>query len=116
MFSEWLPLKRETALFIAVSAMDTFMTYRILLYNAAKQTTAVLGESNPFADFFIDHWGVRGMVYFKVTLVAVVAVIAQIIARERIETARKLLNFATLIVAVVVIYSLVLLLRNLTVL
>jgi len=115
-FGKRLPLERETALFIMASAMDTFMTYLILQYSAQKQTTAVLGEGNPFANFFISLWGVRGMVYFKFTLVAVVTVIAQIIARERIETARKLLNFATLIVGAVVIYSLILLLRHLTVL
>ena len=115
-FSKRLPLERETALFIMVSALDTFMTYLILRYSAEERTTAVLWEGNPFADYFVRHWGIRGMVYFKFTLVAVVTVIAQIIARERIETARRLLNFATLIVVAVVIYSLILLLRHLTVL
>ena len=107
-----LPLERETSLFIMVSALDVFMTYMLLRYSHDGRTNAVIRESNPIAAFFFSRWGMRGMVYFKFGLVAVVAVIAQVVARERIETARWLLNIGTIVVGGVVIYSLILLFKN----
>lgn len=100
-----LPLERETCIFILVNALDVFMTYLLLV-------TGSFRESNQLANYFIAHWGIRGMVYFKFSLVAVVTVIAQIVARKKMETGRKLLNFGSLIVAGVVIYSFVLLMRS----
>jgi hypothetical protein len=55
---------------------------------------------------------VRGLVYIKFAMVAVVEVIAQVIATKKIETARRLLEFGTLVVSGVVVYSLLLLLRH----
>lgn len=100
-----LPLERETCVFILVNALDVFMTYLLLV-------TGSFRESNQLANYFIAHWGIRGMVYFKFSLVAVVTVIAQIVARKNMSTGRKLLNFGSAIVAGVVIYSFVLLIRS----
>lgn len=100
-----LPLERETVRFIFVSALDVFLTY-VLIRQEHFQ------EGNPVARFFLNHWGLRGMIYFKFAMVAFVAVLAQIIARKQLETARKLLNLAAVIVVCVLMYSLILLTRH----
>lgn len=99
-----LPLERETCIFILVSALDVFMTHRLLSIGGHR-------ESNPIADYFFSGWGFKGMIYFKFIMVSIVCVIAQVIARQKIEVARRLLNLATLIVTGVVIYSIMLLVR-----
>lgn len=98
-------LQQETVLYILVSTMDLFMTYILL-----SQDGSVFIESNPIARYFILGWGMKGMVYFKFGTVAFVCVLAQIISRRRPRVARWLLLGATALVAVVVAYSLRLLL------
>lgn len=105
LFGGQLPLENETTWFVLVSALDVFLTY--LLIRQPHYT-----EANPIAAFFINHWGIRGMVYFKFFMVAFVAVITQIIARTREDIARRVLQFATVVVGGVVIYSLSLLIRS----
>ena len=56
--------------------------------------------------------GCAGWFYFKFFMVAFVCILTQIIAIKKEETARWVLNFAIVVVAGVVIYSLTLLLRN----
>ena len=75
-----LPLERETVRFIFVSALDVFLTYILIRQEHFH-------EGNPVARFFLNHWGLRGMIYFKFAMVAFVAVLAQIIARSRLDTA-----------------------------
>ena len=111
LFGRPLPLEAETTRFILVSTLDIFMTYLSLSYRD-EANNPVFIESNPIARFFINHWGVKGMYYFKLTMVAVATVIAQVVARKKLETARMLLNGASVVVAGVVVYSLVLFLRT----
>lgn len=99
-----LPLERETCVFILVNALDVFMTYLLLRTNQPGSSAYVV-ESNQIANYFIAGWGVKGMVYFKFGLVAVVTVIAQIVFTKRPTIARYLLNIGSLVVAGVVIYS-----------
>ncbi len=94
-----LPLETETATFILVNALDVFLTV-LLLYRHTHD------EGNPLAKWFLDRWGVPGMVYFKFGMVAAVCVIAQVVARRRPATARRLLHATTALVGAVVIYSL----------
>jgi hypothetical protein len=104
----WLvhrPLEHETALFLLVCALDLFMTYVLLRRGGFR-------ESNPVADWFLMRWGFPGMIVFKFATAAVVTVIAQVVAEKRVRTARWLLRFGTLIVGSVVVYSLVLFLRQ----
>ena len=82
------------------------MTFRMI-------STGRFTEANVLALFFLDSWGPMGMFYFKMANMGVVAVLAQVIACNNLTTARKLLNTATVIIALVVIYSLFLLLRGL---
>tara|TARA_R110002111_G_scaffold256979_1_gene324526 strand:- start:32738 stop:33115 length:378 start_codon:yes stop_codon:yes gene_type:complete len=100
-----LPLERETCVFILVNALDVFMTYLLLV-------TGHFVESNQIANYFLTGWGIKGMVYFKFGLVAVVTSIAQIVARKKFSTGRNLLNFGSFIVAGVVIYSVALFIRS----
>jgi len=84
-----LPLQDETTYFILVNALDIFLTY----------------------SFFIKHWGIPGMITYKMGIVALVCVIAQIVALSSLRKASRLLNFGTVFMTCVVIYSVWLLAR-----
>lgn len=107
-----LPLERETCVFILVNALDVFMTYLLLRTNQIPGGSNYFVESNQIANYFIAGWGIKGMVYFKFGLVAVVTVIAQIVHTKKPTTARFLLNIGSLVVAAVVIYSFMLYIRE----
>ncbi len=100
-------VQQETLQFVLVSALDVFMTYILL-----SQEGGGFIESNPVARYFIAGWGTKGMVYFKFGMVAFVCVLSQIIARRRPQVARWLLIGATIVSAVVVVYSVKLLLQH----
>jgi hypothetical protein len=105
-----LPLEVETGLFIVASALDVFMT-RYLLNHSPIGNHSSFVESNPIARYFLDSWGPDGLTWFKFGLVALVSLICQIIARRKIEVARRVLHFATVVVMAVVIYSIVLMVQ-----
>lgn len=92
-----LPLQIETMLFIVVNCLDIFLTHKLL------QAGAV--EANPIANYFFGRWDFNGMIAFKLAIVAVVCVIAQVIALKRFKTAQALLIIGTLLVSAVVVYS-----------
>lgn len=106
-----IPLELETSLFALASAMDFLMTWLLLNYQSASGHVEFV-ESNFVARYFLYSWGFNGLIGFKFTTVAMVAVICQIIARSRIDVARRLLQFATVAAMVVVVYSAVLLFRH----
>ncbi len=99
--------QQEMLRYVLVSALDLFMTYILL-----RQSEARFIEANPVARYFIYGWGFKGMVYFKFGMVALVCAISQIVVQTRPRVAQWLLNWATLVVAGVVIYSLALFLRH----
>jgi len=98
-----LPLQDQTTYFILVNTLDIFLTYLHL------RTGNV--EANPIARFFINQWDIVGMVAFKLTIVATVCVIAQVVALKSLQRAGRLLNFGTAFIACVVLYSVWLLAR-----
>ena len=101
-----LPLEAETTRFVLVNMIDFFMTYWLL-------ASGMFRESNPIAAHFLHHWGpVKGMLYFKLGLVVIVCVITQLIALKDVNKARWVLNFGTVAVVIVVLYSLRLLLNH----
>jgi Domain of unknown function (DUF5658) len=112
-----VPLQRESALFLIVNVLDVLMTYILLTDVGGVTGRSIFYESNPVARFFLQHWSkpdtidFRAMVYFKFSIVALVEVIAYVVANRKIEIGRRLLEFGTLLVSVVVIYSMVLLMR-----
>jgi len=100
------PLEVETLLFMFVSALDVILTYYLLCHPEVHFI-----ETNPLARYFIYGWGLKGMVLFKSVLVGSVILMCQVIARERMDLARGVLNFGTGIVTLVVVYSVSLICR-----
>jgi hypothetical protein len=97
-------LEFEKSLFVAANLLDVVMTLLLL-------ETGAFCESNPIADFFLEGWGILGMAGYKLVLVGLVLLIANVVAIWRIETSRKLLNFGSLTIGAVVTYSMILLLN-----
>lgn len=91
---------QESLLLCIVSALDVVMTIHLL-----KRGDINFTESNPFARYFLDRWGLEGMGYFKAVMTAVVLVITQIVARKNSDLARQVLGLASVIIVGVVIYS-----------
>ena len=106
LFTGQLPLQNQTTVFILINCLDIFMTHRLL--------SGVEGarETNPFAQFFIDQYGFNGAIAFKLLIVSVVCVIAQIVAIKKVRTARFLLNAGSTITGIVVVYSFLLYLNH----
>lgn len=102
-FRQRLPLEHETALFILVNVFDFLTTYYMLMHRESGSVSFF--ESNPVASYFLHHWGLRGLLWFKMAVVAFVCVIAQVVATRKMATARLLLVAGTIIVSIVVVYS-----------
>lgn len=108
-----LLFETEISWFVLAGAMDVFMTFIILRFSAEGRTQNLMVESNPLARWILGHWGLRGMVLFKVAMVVLVAGIAEFVGRSRPAVGRALLVGGTIVVATVVIYSMRLLSANL---
>ena len=104
-FGRNLPLERETAWFILVSVLDILMTYKLLAGGKIQ-------EANPIARYFINRWGAKGMIFFKMGMVAFITVLAQVIATRNRTAARWVLFFGIAVVSIVVFYSVLLLIRT----
>jgi hypothetical protein len=107
-----LPLQRESSLFLIVSVLDVLMTSLLLGDLTGVTGRTIFYESNPVARFFFERWDLGGIVYFKFATVGLVEVIAHLVAMKKVAVARRLLEFGTLVVSVVVIYSMVLLVTH----
>ncbi len=107
-------LPNETLWFVLINVLDYLMTY-IVLYTSHMEGSSLqmrLIESNPIAAYFINHWGpLKGLLGFKLGMVVAICLITQRIALRQPRTAKLVLNFGTMVTAVVVIYSLSLLIR-----
>jgi hypothetical protein len=93
-----LPLQTETSYFILVNVLDFFLTYMLF-------ATAEAYEANPVADYFLRHWGIEGMLAFKLTIVAFVCILSQLVARSSLAKARFVLYAGIVVVGIVVLYS-----------
>lgn len=113
LFGTKLPLEAETTRFVLANAMDVFVTYLALNMSASGRTSRPIAEGNPIPLWFINRWGVTGMVYFKFGMVLFIVLLAQYVAQRKMTSARRLLNFGTIVVSAVVVYSLCLLVRTL---
>jgi hypothetical protein len=98
--TELFPLPQETLILFVASSLDVVMTYSLLTRGDGGFT-----ESNPFARYFLDRWGMTGMAYFKGAMTLLVCFITQIVARKNELLAKRVLELATVIIVVVVIYS-----------
>lgn len=104
LFVKQLPLQNETTIFILINVFDIFMTYILLRFGAI--------ESNPIANFVYQVWGFRGMIAFKLCIVAFVCVVAQVVALSKFRTAQFLLISGTMLTGGVVVYSALLFAKN----
>ncbi len=102
-FTGRIPLETETCWFILANLLDFVVTYRMIVHGNAAGVR--FGESNPFAAYFLNHWGVEGLLKFKLAVVVFVCVVAQIAYRHKPELARFLLIVGTVAVTAIVIYS-----------
>ena len=102
-----LPLETETSWWLLVSVLDFVMTYLLL---AHPETHFV--ESNPIAVFFFHGWGMKGLLGFKLFMATFVVIVCQIIATKKPKVARRVLQLGTLVVGLVVVYSVLLYARG----
>lgn len=102
----------EISWFALAGVLDVVLTFLILRYSSEGRTQNLLIEGNPVARSIIQAFGIPGMITFKLVMVAVVCLIAEVVGRSRPQTGRNLLRFGTLVVGAVVVYSFFLLRRN----
>lgn len=100
-----LRLETETSWFVLASALDFAMTFIMLKH---ENPNFRFVESNPIARFFLDHWGINGLLAFKLGIVVFVVTLCQIIARHNPKSAKFVLYVGTAVVSAVVIYSMLL--------
>ena len=79
------------------------MTYWMLMHQGEERIS--FGESNPVARYFLDRWGIHGLLYFKIAIVTFVILITVIIAERKLHLARLILWIGIATTAAVVIYS-----------
>jgi hypothetical protein len=89
----------ESVLFVALSAADLFMTYRLLWHGQ-------FFEANPLAQWFFARWNIAGMTAFKFGLVAFIIVLCETIERHRPRVGRVILLLGCVAAAAVVIHGL----------
>ena len=87
-----LPLETETCRFVLTSLLDLFMTFLLLYFSNRGMMRNVVVESNPVAQYFISGWGTLGLVWFKIAMVTIIVLVAQIIATKRLVLAQCVLN------------------------
>ena len=100
-----LPLGR-LALFLVLSYVDLFLSVNLI---EASQGRVV--EGNPIARAWLLKYGPVGLIIFKVGIMTLVGGVGVIISLHRPETGKRILTFACLVVALVVLYSYRLLMR-----
>ena len=84
------------------SAMDIMLTWAILARGGR--------EVNPIADEVIQAWGLNGAILFKFSLMLLVVIVCEVVARTRPAVARTLAWAAVAVSAIPVFYSIILLL------
>ena len=107
-----LLFETEVSWFVLASALDVAVTFLVLHYSSSGMTYMPIVESNPVAQWFIGHWGFRGMAGYKFGMTLIVVVIAEFVGRQKPMVARILLWGGTIVVGAVVIHSTRLLLAH----
>jgi len=92
---------QQLFLYVVMSGLDFLATQALLQHDGATR----FGEANPVARYVLYTWGPRGMLYFKAMITGTVCFISQIVAVKRPRLAQFILEFGTLVVTVVVMYS-----------
>jgi hypothetical protein len=109
LFFDHRPMEHETSLFLLVSVLDFLMTWYMLRHQAEGFR---FGESNAVARYFLHHWGLNGMLYFKLGMCLFIVLLTQIIHLRKPMTALGILWLGIVATSVTVIYSVSLYLRH----
>lgn len=109
LLDHWRMIEHDASWFILANFLDAAMTWIVLMYGGGPGLSVV--EGNRIAAWFLNHWGFKGMFGLKLGVVVTVCLIAMVIAQSRLKTALWLLRLGTLIVILVVLYSIVLYVR-----
>ena len=92
------------AAYVIASFLDYLMTSS-LLDRPMDAAGFQFVEVNSIAAYFVSLGGTAGLGAFKMAMVVLVAFVCRAIAREHIITARRVLEFGTVAVSSVAIYS-----------
>lgn len=84
--------------YLVLSGCDILFTYQLLV-------TQKHVEANPLARFFIDGWGLKGMVWFKLSMTAFVLSLVHALLQKREDYARMVIRLGAVIVFGVDCYS-----------
>jgi len=99
----WQQIESYAVWFIVANLMDSALTFSLMIRGGERGLRYV--EGNRIPAYFFNHWGWKGLFGFKLAVVVFVCLIALVISFKRPETARGLLGIGTLLVTMVVIYS-----------
>ncbi len=99
----WQLIENHAAWFVLANFLDCAMTFLLMRYGGQRGLFYV--EGNRIPAYFFNHWGWKGLFGFKFAVVSFVCLIALAISLKRPQTAHGLLNIGTLLVTVVVLYS-----------
>ena len=94
----------ETWIYAALSGLDIVLTYRLL----ARLDHV---EANPLARYFIEGWGLKGMVWFKLVMTAFVLTLLHALLQKKEVYARTGVRLGMAAVGAVNCYSIWLLMR-----
>ena len=84
----------KAALFLIASVLDVLMTCMLLGDLTGVTGRTIFYESNPVARYFLQGWGLAGIVYFKFGMVGFIEVIAHVVALKNVAIGRRLWNSA----------------------
>ena len=102
----WRAIETQASWFMLANFLDAALTWILLTRGVRSGNPDLVAmESNRLAAYFLNHWGLKGLFAFKLGLVVFVCLIGLTIALRHEERARGVLNFGTLIVTGVVLYS-----------
>ena len=87
-----------TWIYLALSGLDIFLTYQLLV-----RLDHV--EANPLARYFIDGWGLKGMVWFKLGMTAFVLALVHTLLQKREIYAQAVVRLGVAVVFAVDCYS-----------
>jgi hypothetical protein len=99
----WRAIETAAMWFVLVNFLDAAMTFLLLHRGGVAGGRAV--ESNPIANHFLSHWGLKGLFAFKLALVVFVCMVCLAISWRDEERARTVFHFGTFVVTGVVLYS-----------
>ena len=89
----------STWAYVVLSGLDIFLTYQLLV---SQQHV----EANPLARYFIDGWGLKGMVWFKLGMTAFVLALIHSLQQKKEAYARAVVRLGAAVVGCVDVYSL----------